>query len=376
MNVPSMKKPTALWTSRRRLRGGHRLIDSSPRTGLFQDGPFRDGRSRTGRRGFTLAELLVVIAIIGFLSAIGFGALQQARKSTAIDRTKRTVTKIHYLLMEKLDSYRTRRVDLDLNAYVENVFGINPQDIKAQDIARAKLSAIRDLMRMEMPERWTDIGCHPNGTIVDEDKVALVGSTVPAQLRRYRHAFLDAKERASGDITDVRKNASPELLYMIVMGMPGAAEQFHSTEIGDTDGDGLREFIDAWGNPIRYLRWPAGYIPPDPPGSEDYDVVTDLNAEKLRDPFDSYGVYVEDYAVYPLVYSAGPDGIYDINIGPEEYEYKLVDDSLSPNPKGDLKVCVRHADSPGDLFGTPIDKPVDGEYNHYDNVTNHALDNR
>ena len=58
----------------------------------------------------------------------------------------------------------------------------------------------------------------------------------------------------------VADNAAAECLYMIVMSIPGAAEQFHASEIGDVDNDGLPEFIDAWGRPIRFLRWPAGFI--------------------------------------------------------------------------------------------------------------------
>ena len=58
----------------------------------------------------------------------------------------------------------------------------------------------------------------------------------------------------------VDKNAAAECLYMIVMGIPEAAEQFQNTEIGDVDGDGLKEFIDGWGHPIRFIRWPVGFV--------------------------------------------------------------------------------------------------------------------
>ena len=29
----------------------------------------------------------------------------------------------------------------------------------------------------------------------------------------------------------------------------------------DTDGDGLPEFVDAWGEPLRFYRWPIYYSP-------------------------------------------------------------------------------------------------------------------
>jgi hypothetical protein len=31
-------------------------------------------------------------------------------------------------------------------------------------------------------------------------------------------------------------------------------------EIGDLDGDGMPEILDAWGRPIAFLRWPAGFV--------------------------------------------------------------------------------------------------------------------
>jgi len=43
---------------------------------------------------------------------------------------------------------------------------------------------------------------------------------------------------------------------------------FNSNEVRDTDNDGLLEFVDAWGNPLRYYRWPTRLIRPAPAGLE------------------------------------------------------------------------------------------------------------
>ena len=51
---------------------------------------------------------------------------------------------------------------------------------------------------------------------------------------------------------------SSELLYfmltkMQVFGVPPVGEsEFGTSEVRDTDGDGLLEFIDAWGRPLRF----------------------------------------------------------------------------------------------------------------------------
>lgn len=71
--------------------------------------------------------------------------------------------------------------------------------------------------------------------------------------------------------------ARAEMLYaLLVEGQSqfGAflnKDDFTSGEIKDTDNDGLPEFVDAWGKPIQFFRWPVFYhsdvqrgIPQDP----------------------------------------------------------------------------------------------------------------
>ena len=38
-----------------------------------------------------------------------------------------------------------------------------------------------------------------------------------------------------------------------------ARSMFKETDVADTDGDGAMEFVDGWGNPIHFVRWPRGY---------------------------------------------------------------------------------------------------------------------
>ena len=49
---------------------------------------------------------------------------------------------------------------------------------------------------------------------------------------------------------------------------PPIAMSLSSTEIADTDHDGLLEVVDAWGNPLRFYRWPTRMIRPQPQGDE------------------------------------------------------------------------------------------------------------
>ena len=61
------------------------------------------------------------------------------------------------------------------------------------------------------------------------------------------------------------KTARSEMLYAILveglspLGSSFSRDDFTNREVGDTDGDGLPEFIDAWGEPLQFYRWPIYY---------------------------------------------------------------------------------------------------------------------
>ncbi len=61
------------------------------------------------------------------------------------------------------------------------------------------------------------------------------------------------------------KTARSEMLYALLVNGQGplgsafSADDFRDNEVQDTDGDGLMEFVDAWGEPLQFYRWPLGY---------------------------------------------------------------------------------------------------------------------
>ena len=60
---------------------------------------------------------MIVITIIGILASVVLGGLNSARTAAKIAKTKSLVTRLHYVVMEQYDSYRTRRPAMDLEAY-------------------------------------------------------------------------------------------------------------------------------------------------------------------------------------------------------------------------------------------------------------------
>jgi hypothetical protein len=148
-------------------------------------------------------------------------------------------------------------------------------------------------------------------------------------------------------------------LYLIVedatVNGSSAIELFGRTEIADTDGDGLNEFIDAYRRPIRWIRWPSGYqgvvrAHPDMLDPNMFDRATetyranDDQFDRMRaDPGYSNAltskVLLPDVGTTPLVASAGPDGLFGIRfeLPPHlpEYGNDRRDPSI-PMPEPDL----------------------------------------
>jgi prepilin-type N-terminal cleavage/methylation domain-containing protein len=242
---------------------------------------------RPSRRAFTLVELLVVIMIITIMATMVMFAMAGVTEKARIDRTKAQIAKINELIMEKWESYQTRRVQWRPGAP-----GITP--------AQQRLYALRELLRMELPDRIMDVW---------DDPVSL--KTRPALSRAYRTQALKANYWFEPDPND-RENfgtyQDSECLYLILSQMRdgefSALEFFSENEIGDLDGDGMPEILDAWGTPIGWLRWAPGFVSP---------TRSDVQRSDYFDPGRADPRYLTDdptddpYEIWPLIYSAGPD---------------------------------------------------------------------
>lgn len=339
------------------------------------------------RRSFTLVELMVVISILAILSSAVLFALFEVMENAKQARTESQIAKLHEMLMDKWQSYRTRAIRL-------NGLPAGFPD-SAANLAAGRLLAMRDLMRMELPDRITDLANGPITITIANSSGATVNTSLasPSLLRNYRKraGFTGATPPASW--TTAHQGA--ECLYLIIASMrdgdTSGLDFLKEEEIGDIDGDGMYEILDGWGRPIEFLRWAPGYATlPGPdgawgdpatdddgngtdddfwergwPGTDDESEVQPRVGIGVTDPFDPMKRdQRETYRLVPLLYSSGSDKIYDTT---SDDNPVLV--YVNTTPKDDPYVTL----SGGRQLGQPVDVDSDGEFNDIDNITNHLI---
>ena len=247
----------------------------------------------------TLVELLVVIVILSILSSLSLAGLSVARTSAKRAKTETTIRKISEIILPYYEQYETRRPSVGNSAAVAGLANGRTY------LVDAKQTAIRRLMALELPERESDYRSTFSGNTttfpLNYSNATATLTDVPPAARRYNQLTAGLREGGLPPPT------SSELLYLIVTRGPVADSDviahFRDDEVRDTNSNGLPEFVDGWNHPIAFRRWPAGFASPMQP--------IDGNASSIDSLVSSNG-----HRLVPLIFSAGPDGAYDIVIEP------------------------------------------------------------
>lgn len=199
-------------------------------------------------RAFTLLEILVVVAIISVLIALAAVALGRAVSSARAAATRSTISKINAILEQRRDAFSRLKPSPQRVRDMQSYYGLASPKL-AETVFR-KL-AYKALFPQRVEDLYGADGA-PGGTGAAQD--APLAAKLPSPLPPHV--------------------SSAELLYLAVTegsllgGEEVATDQFSTSEVADTDGDGMKEFVDGWGRPIRFYRWPTRLIRPAAAGAE------------------------------------------------------------------------------------------------------------
>ena len=194
----------------------------------------REPRS-AARRAFTLVELLVVVSIILVLMGLMASAVSAARGSQKKQATQALIAKLDVIIQQQYATYASR-------------------NIPGATTSAARGVGLRKMATGDLPDSWADVAYMASNTS------QFTSAPQRAYVALY-NAAVAADKKPSSAYSDA------ECLFMIVMqgGIANCLDcgELKTIEKGDTDSDGFFEFLDAWGQPLRYVLWPAGLeLPP------------------------------------------------------------------------------------------------------------------
>lgn len=205
-----------------------------------------------------MVEMLVVVGIILFLITVSVGVLRNSIGIARQKQTEATIMKVHGLMQQRLDAYY-------------------------RALERTNLQQAKDKMRRD----W-----YTTYSMVPPDKAIEVMTRKQIFQTRFPNIFLEKNLLLypPNGVTVIsgnhkKESESSELLYWIltnseVYGVgPVDQSEFSSNEVQDTDQDGLLEFIDGWGHPLRFYRSPTHLFRPGdgatiPPGMNSAGVLS------------------------------------------------------------------------------------------------------
>lgn len=235
------------------------------------------------RKAFTLLELLIVMGIIAILMSLTFSVMYGLTSQAEAEATAATIRKVDGVLQQRIDAFnrafKGARKDaaadiMRLKLAQQNIHGVREEVIE--------ILAKKRSFRFEFPQRMAERYIEEHSSTTPRVS-GMADSVFTAIAAPYAREQLIAEGDPNPSDTAVRDRVvsnwakhdptteSAEMLYFALTSSAsygvGAvdSDRFNEREVADTDEDGLPEFVDAWGQPLRFYRWPTRLIDMNPP---------------------------------------------------------------------------------------------------------------
>jgi prepilin-type N-terminal cleavage/methylation domain-containing protein len=281
------------------------------------------------RRGFTLVELIIVIAIIGTLAALTVGVLNNVIDGQRQSNTETTMRSVYKVLQQQWAQVVDEAKKEPYSNYSLAVKNLAKNKDGTDNRERARVIWIKVRLMEAFPQTFSEIQ-NPS-------------SYIPANARKYTATYQSILNQASLGNNQAATQSSACLFMALSINRSGvvlSGDTLGSSAIADTDGDGLKEIVDGWAQPLAFFRFPTGNAelramnpsaasptsraakfadPLDPngtlvapstgtPASSRWDASNWTTFKNdIHKPSDSAGI-VPAYYVIPVLVSAGPNG--------------------------------------------------------------------
>ena len=337
---------------------------------------------------------MIVILIISLLAALVLGVASVAGETAREQHSRHVVERLHTLLIDYYNTYKTRRARLNPNVEKEVRLELGSGPKVGLAMAEARLYAMREMMLMDIPDRWSDVLLQRIEDFNPSNVFKPLYLSERTQIVERLFAQISAApwphERSHGPAKHAGRNPAQPRRRMPVHGhhdrhgrrrSPDAVRRKLHRRLRRRRCAGVRRRLEA---PHQFPPLGAGYISQiqmDMKTLSTKSATASTEIAKDHDPFDMFRVDPNAFRLVPLIYSPGRNedsGIYvgdrirhvekaGASIGQQQTQSRYLEPRLTPyelDPAGKLT----------SYLGTSvhlIDPSLDETST--DNITNHLL---
>ena len=253
----------------------------------------RQDVAASSRSAFTLMELMIVVGIIAILAGIALAAMRGAFAAARETQTRSVIQVVDGVLQDRLLAYERGLTEPYYNidargAEINNRLRSTPGGPVPFSAAAATFFAEKRVFASLFPQRFQDLcgfdglpgdptaddnsdgvtnfndidgdGNYSPGDVIDFGELGLSAASDDPPTAIFVRDYLSARVAGLTLTSHTPETEAAELLYIFTTNSPLAglatvdADEIPADFTADTDGDGLLEFVDGWGRPLRFYH--------------------------------------------------------------------------------------------------------------------------